>query len=127
MEKLFGSTPQGQVNPIQLDGCHTLDILTKKGDTKRMFDTIIVVTDRTVLDDQLRNTIRSLEKIDGVVSGVEHGSQELKKFLEQGKDNHYHHTEIPFISETIASLGDRTLVSSLTRFIQVSRVNSQRN
>ena len=75
---------------------HTLTSLyQKKDDTKRMFDTIIVVTDRTVLDDQLRNTIRSLERIDGVVSGVEHGSQELKKFLEQGKDNHYHHPEIP--------------------------------
>ena len=42
---------------------HTLTSLyQKKGDTKRMFNTIIVVTDRTVLDDQLRNTIRSLEK-----------------------------------------------------------------
>ena len=65
---------------------HTLTSLYRsKGDTKRMFDTIIVVTDRTVLDDQLRNTIRSLEKIDGVVSGVEKGSQELKEFLEKGK------------------------------------------
>ena len=51
-----------------------------------MFDTIIVVTDRTVLDDQLRNTIRSLEKTDGVVSGVDQGSSQLKEFLESGKD-----------------------------------------
>ena len=89
---------------------HTLTSLyQKKGDTKRMFDTIIVVTDRTVLDDQLRNTIRSLEKIDGVVSGVEHGSQELKKFLEQGKDIIITTIQkFPFISETIASLGERT-------------------
>jgi type I restriction enzyme R subunit len=89
---------------------HTLTSLyQKKGDTKRMFDTIIVVTDRTVLDDQLRNTIRSLEKIDGVVNGVEHGSQELKKFLEQGKDIIITTIQkFPFISETIASLGNRT-------------------
>jgi len=89
---------------------HTLTSLYRStGDTKRMFDTIIVVTDRTVLDDQLRNTIRSLEKIDGVVNGVEHGSQELKKFLEQGKDIVITTIQkFPFISETISSLGNRT-------------------
>lgn len=89
---------------------HTLTSLYQsKGDTKRLFDTIIVVTDRTVLDDQLRNTIRSLEKIDGVVNGVEHGSQELRKFLEQGKDIVITTIQkFPFISETIASLGNRT-------------------
>ena len=89
---------------------HTLTSLYRsEGDTKRMFDTIIVVTDRTVLDDQLRNTIRSLEKIDGVVNGVEHGSQELKKFLEQGKDIVITTIQkFPFISETISSLGNRT-------------------
>ena len=89
---------------------HTLTSLYRStGDTKRMFDTIIVVTDRTVLDDQLRNTIMSLEKIDGVVNGVQHGSQELKKFLEQGKDIVITTIQkFPFISETISSLGDRT-------------------
>ena len=89
---------------------HTLTSLYRsKGDTKRLFDTIIVVSDRTVLDGQLRNTIRSLEKMDGVVNGVEHGSQELKKFLEQGKDIVITTIQkFPFISETIASLGNRT-------------------
>ena len=91
---------------------HTLTSLYRStGDTKRMFDTIIVVTDRTVLDDQLRNTIMSLEKIDGVVNGVQHGSQELKKFLEQGKDIVITTIQkFPFISETISSLGDRKSV-----------------
>ena len=89
---------------------HTLTSLYRQeGDTKRLFDTIVVVTDRTVLDDQLRNTIRSLERIDGVVSGVEHGSKELKKFLEQGKDIVITTIQkFPFISETISALGNRT-------------------
>jgi type I restriction enzyme R subunit len=89
---------------------HTLTSLYRsKGDTSRMFDTIIVVTDRTVLDDQLRNTIRSLEKIDGVVNGVEKGSKELKEFLEQGKDIIITTIQkFPFISETISSLGNKT-------------------
>jgi len=89
---------------------HTLSSLYRtKDETKRMFDTIIVVTDRTVLDDQLRNTIQSLEKIDGVVSGVEKGSKELREFLEKGKDIVITTIQkFPFISETISSLGNRT-------------------
>ena len=74
-----------------------------------MFDTVIVVTDRTVLDDQLRNTVRSLEKTAGVVSGVDKDSNQLKAFLEQGKDIVISTIQkFPFISETISSLGHRT-------------------
>lgn len=89
---------------------HTLTSLyKKKGDTKRLFDTIIVVTDRTVLDDQLRGTIRSLAKVEGVVKGVEHGSKELQQFLEQGKDIVITTIQkFPYISEKIAALGNRT-------------------
>ena len=89
---------------------HTLASFYKSdGDKERMFNTIIVVTDRTVLDDQLRNTIRSLEKTSGVVSGVEQGSAELKAFLEQGKDIVITTIQkFPFISDTIASIGNRT-------------------
>jgi type I restriction enzyme R subunit len=88
---------------------HTLSSLYQsQSDTKRIFDTVIVVTDRTVLDDQLRNTIRSLEKIDGVVNGVEKGSKELKDFLESGKDIIVTTIQkFPFISETISSLKDK--------------------
>lgn len=88
---------------------HTLSSLYQSdADTKRIFDTVIVVTDRTVLDDQLRNTIRSLEKIDGVVNGVEKGSKELKDFLESGKDIIVTTIQkFPFISETISSLKDK--------------------
>ena len=89
---------------------HTLTSLyQKKGDTKRIFDTIIVVTDRTVLDNQLQTTIESLKKMDGVVNGVRHGSKDLKKFLEQGKDIVITTIQkFPFVSETIAALGNRT-------------------
>ena len=89
---------------------HTLTSLYRsKDDKKRMFDTIVVVTDRTVLDDQLRNTVRSLEKTAGVVSGVDKDSNQLKTFLEQGKDIIISTIQkFPFISETISSLGHRT-------------------
>ena len=89
---------------------HTLTSLYRsKDDKKRMFDTIVVVTDRTVLDDQLRNTVRSLEKTAGVVSGVDKDSGQLRAFLEKGKDIVISTIQkFPFISETISSLGNRT-------------------
>jgi len=89
---------------------HTLTSLYQsKESQKRIFDTVIVVTDRTVLDDQLRRTVRSLQKTDGVVNGVKKGSKELKEFLEQGKDIVITTIQkFPFISEQIASLGNRT-------------------
>lgn len=89
---------------------HTLTSLYRSdGDKKRLFDTIIVITDRTVLDDQLRNTIRSLANTDGVVNGVQKGSKELKEFLEQGKDIVITTIQkFPFISESIADLGNKT-------------------
>lgn len=53
---------------------------------QRVFDSIIVVTDRRVLDRQLRNTVRSFAKTVGVVEAVEQGSAQLKLALQGGKD-----------------------------------------
>ena len=81
----------------------------REDDPKRMFDTIVVVTDRKVLDNQLRSTIQSLEKTGGVVGGVEKGSKELKEFLEKGKDIVVTTIQkFPFISDTIAELQQNT-------------------
>lgn len=77
-------------------------------DTKRMFDTIIVITDRKVLDKQLQNTIKSLEQTSGVVKPVDESSDQLRKYLEGGKDIIITTIQkFPFISNTITSLGDR--------------------
>lgn len=89
---------------------HTLtSFYESEGDTKRMFDTIIVVTDRQVLDEQLGKLIRSLQKDDGVVHTTrEGGSKELRELLEKGKDIVITTIQkFPFISETISSLGHR--------------------
>ena len=55
-------------------------------DTHRIFDSIIVVTDRRVLDKQLQDTIRQVEQVEGVVHAVEKTSAQLRQFLESGKD-----------------------------------------
>ena len=88
---------------------HMLVSLYKsKNDSTRMFDSIVVVTDRTVLDEQLQATIRSLSRTDGVVVGVERGSQQLREALEMGKDIVITTIQkFPFISRTIANLGKK--------------------
>ena len=88
---------------------HLLTSLYKtRDDTRRIFDSIIVVTDRTNLDDQLRGTIKSLSKIEGVVFGAEKGSKELREYLETGKDIIITTIQkFPYISEDIIALGDK--------------------
>ena len=89
---------------------HTLtSFYESEGDTNRMFDTIIVVTDRQVLDEQLGKLIRSLQKDEGIVHTTrDGGSKELREVLEKGKDIVITTIQkFPFISETISSLGDR--------------------
>ena len=55
-------------------------------DTKRIFDSVIVVTDRRVLDKQLQDTIKQVEQVDGVVHPVDATSAQLRGYLESGKD-----------------------------------------
>ena len=55
-------------------------------DTNRIFDSIIVVTDRRVLDKQLQDTIKQVAQVEGVVHAVDQTSAQLKDFLESGKD-----------------------------------------
>ncbi|MDC1123462.1 DEAD/DEAH box helicase family protein [Gammaproteobacteria bacterium] len=89
---------------------HTLtSFYESEGDDKRMFDTVIVVTDRQVLDEQMGKLIRSLQKDEGIVHTTrEEGSKELKELLEKGKDIVITTIQkFPFISETIGSLGHR--------------------
>ena len=55
-------------------------------DTNRIFDSVIVVTDRRLLDKQLQDTIKQVAQVEGVVHAVEKTSAQLRAFLESGKD-----------------------------------------
>ena len=48
-----------------------------------IFDSVIVITDRKVLDSQLRATIKQFESVDGVVCGAE-SARELRNALNKG-------------------------------------------
>jgi type I restriction enzyme R subunit len=63
---------------------HQLSMLFDQQDA-RVFDSIIVITDRRVLDRQLRETIKQFENVDGVVAPVEKNAQELRDALEKGR------------------------------------------
>lgn len=52
---------------------------------KRVFDSIIVITDRRVLDRQLQRTIRQFEQTLGLVENIDQTSRQLKDALEAGK------------------------------------------
>ena len=54
--------------------------------TDRLFDSIIVVTDRRVLDRQLQERIKQMERVEGVVYPVDGTSAQLREYLESGKD-----------------------------------------
>ena len=50
-----------------------------------VFNSIIVITDRRVLDRQLQRTIRQFEQTTGVVENIDQTSRQLKEALESGK------------------------------------------
>ena len=63
---------------------HQLSTLHDDSDD-RVFDSIVVVTDRRILDRQLQQTIRQFEQTLGVVENIEKTSRQLREALESGK------------------------------------------
>lgn len=64
---------------------HQLVGLHDKSGQNNIFDTIVVVTDRRVLDAQIRNNIKQFQQVTGVVEAITEGSKQLKQALEEGK------------------------------------------
>ena len=54
-------------------------------DDKRVFDSIVVISDRRVLDRQLQSALRQFEQTLGVVENIDKTSAQLKEALESGK------------------------------------------
>ncbi len=63
---------------------HQLSTLHDAGD-RRVFDSIVVITDRRILDRQLQTTMRQFEQTLGVVENIDTTSRQLKDALESGK------------------------------------------
>ena len=80
------TTGSGKSNSIAWLAHLLTHLYSSPTDTNRIFDSVIVVTDRRVLDKQLQETIKQVEQVDGVVHPVEATSAQLRGYLESGKD-----------------------------------------
>jgi type I restriction enzyme R subunit len=77
-------------------------------DNNRIFDSVIVITDRKVLDSQLQNTIYQFEHKDGVVQKIDKNSQQLADALTAGSNIIITTLQkFPFILEKIGELPAR--------------------
>lgn len=77
-------------------------------DDRRVFDSVIVVTDRRVLDNQLQETIYQFEHKAGVVQKIDKDSQQLAAALTQGADIIITTLQkFPFILDKVSDLPQR--------------------
>jgi len=75
---------------------------------KDVFDSVIVVTDRRILDDQIQKTIKQFMQVGATVGHAEH-SGDLRKFIEQGKKIIVSTVQkFPFILDEIATEPEKT-------------------
>ena len=78
-----------------------------KGLTSPLFDSIIVVTDRRLLDKQIRDNIKEFSEVKSIVEAA-YTSQDLKNALENGKKIIITTIQkFPFIVDGIADLSDK--------------------
>jgi type I restriction enzyme R subunit len=59
-------------------------LIALQRDEKEIFDSVIVVTDRRILDDQIQKTVKQFMQVGATVGHAEH-SGDLRKFIEEGK------------------------------------------
>ncbi len=87
---------------------HRLASLHDATDTK-VFDKVVVVTDRRVLDRQLQDTVYQFEHAHGVVKKVEESSKELAEALRSAEAKIVVTTlqKFPFVVEEVAGLPER--------------------
>ncbi|MFM9885392.1 MAG: type I restriction endonuclease subunit R [Burkholderiales bacterium] len=83
-------------------------LISVKRDGKEVFDSVIVVTDRRILDDQIQATIKQFMQV-GATVGHAKRSGDLRTFIEQGKKIIVSTVQkFPFILDEIASAGGKT-------------------
>lgn len=87
---------------------HQLSVLHDAND-ERVFDSIVIISDRRVLDRQLQENVKQFEQTLGVVENIETTSRQLKDALEEGKTIIVTTLQkFPVIVNEIEELGDRT-------------------
>jgi type I restriction enzyme, R subunit len=88
------SAGSGKSNSIAWTGHRLSNLHTDAG--HKVFDTVIVITDRRVLDKQLQDTISQFEHKKGVVQVISENSAQLAKALNEG---------VPIVVTTLQKFG----------------------
>ncbi len=78
------SAGSGKSNSIAWLAHQLIGLAGEKDPVHPMFDSIIVVTDRRILDRQIRDTIKQFAQVSATVAHAEH-SGDLRRFIESGK------------------------------------------
>lgn len=105
------SAGSGKSNTISWLAHRLSDVYQNPSDSKSLFDTTIVVTDRRVLDKQIQNNIRQFEQTPGAVAyiGETKTSQDLKDAIESGYRIIVTTLQkFPVISESVSHFSDRS-------------------
>ncbi|PTY37598.1 type I restriction endonuclease subunit R [Saccharospirillum sp. MSK14-1] len=85
---------------------HRLSSLHNESD-ERLFDSVVVITDRVVLDRQLQNTIYQFDHRQGVVQKIDEDSRQLAEALESGVPIIITTLQkFPFVTEQLAKLNE---------------------
>src|ERR1039458_4188841 len=66
-------------------------LIALKRDEKGIFDSVIVVTDRRILDDQIQKTVKQFMQVGATVGHAEHAG-DLRKFIQEEKRRSEEHT-----------------------------------
>lgn len=86
---------------------HRLSSLHNQQD-ERLFDSVVVITDRVVLDRQLQNTIYQFDHRQGVVQKIDEDSRQLAEALEAGVPIIITTLQkFPFVSAQLARLNEK--------------------
>jgi type I restriction enzyme R subunit len=82
-------------------------LICLKRDDKEVFDSVIVVTDRRLLDDQIQTTIKQFMQVGATVGHAER-SGDLRRFIEEGRKIIVSTVQkFPFILDEIATEGGK--------------------
>lgn len=100
------SAGSGKSNSITWLAFQLIELYDPAG-RENVFDSVIVVTDRKILDQQLRNNIRQFSEVKNIVAAAEKSAQ-LRSHLEQGKRLIITTIQkFPFIVDGICDLSDK--------------------
>ncbi|HBS26438.1 MAG TPA: DEAD/DEAH box helicase [Gammaproteobacteria bacterium] len=100
------SAGSGKSNSITWAAFQLIEVY-QQGQEEPLFDSVIVVTDRRLLDKQLRNNIKDFSEVKNIVAPA-HSSKELRTALESGKKIIITTIQkFPFIIEGISDLSDK--------------------